>query len=247
LAWGQPRKGILFKKKERNMPEPFKISDAEALYKTMHNSRTAYMETNQGVKVMCDWLHLLRDARGEVHNPWTDKPISVLELGCGNGKLCDLLSSMKLDVTGVDITDGLYDRSNYKFIKHDLTEFPYPFKDGEFDYCINFDVMEHLPENKISGVLREMARVGRGIITKIACSGSPPLHITVKSPGWWLNQLIVNCPDFSWRLLRNCERICQNIKGQEYFIEQMTDVRPIMANVKITYAPLFYGKRGEIA
>jgi len=233
------------------MPEEtFKISDAEALYKTMHSSNTAYMENNQGIKVACDWLHLVRDTRGEIHNPWSDKPIKILELGCGNGKLCNFLSEMDLDVTGVDIAlaPAVYDRSKYKFIKHDLTEFPYPFEDNEFDYCLNFDVMEHLPEDKVIGVLKEMARISRGIIVKIACSGKPPLHITVKSPGWWLNQLIVSCPDFSWQLLRNCERVCQFTDDTSYCLNEFSDIRPIKdEDCHIVYAPLFYGKRGVIA
>jgi len=225
------------------------LSKQESFYRTMHYSRPSYRDVNQAVKVMCEWLHLIRDKRGESHNPWTDKPISILELGCGNGKLCDLLSGMNLDVTGVDVAgcEGIYDRSKYRFIKHDLTEFPYPFGDNEFDYCLSFDVMEHLPEDKVSDVLREMGRISHGILVKIACSGKPPLHITVKSPGWWLNQLIESCPDFSWRLLRNYERICQDIEGNRYFVEQVTDVRPIRGDGFITYAPLFYGKRGPIS
>jgi SAM-dependent methyltransferase len=202
-----------------------------------------------GILSICDWLDLIKDDRGEVHNPWTDKPISIVELGCGNGKLCNLLSEMRMDVTGIDVTsvEHIYNRSGYKFIKQDLADLPYPFDDNQFNYSVNFDVMEHLPEDKISEILKETARItNRGIITKIACSGSPPLHITVKSPGWWLNQLIVNCPDFSWQLVRNYERICQNIEGQEYFVEQTSDARPLMASAKITYAPLFYGKRGRI-
>lgn len=223
------------------------FSPAEALYRTMHNARNRYRDSNMGIESVCDWLHLIRDRRGENYNPWAEKRISVLELGCGNGQLCDVLTDMKMDVTGIDITEGTYDRSKYKFIKFDITEFPYPFENNEFDYCLSFDVMEHLPEDKVSDALREMARISLNIIVKIACSGKPPLHITVKSPGWWLNQLITSCPDFSWRLLRNYERICQKIDGFDYFIERVTDVRPIKGDGLITYAPLFYGKRGLIS
>jgi len=172
----------------------------------------------------------------------------VIELGCGNGMLCNLLADMKLDVTGIDIADGSYDTSKYKFIKYDLIETPYPFKDNEFDYCLSFDVLEHLSEKDIELVLKEMARISRGIFVKVACSGKPPLHLTIKSPGWWLNKLITSCPDFSWRLLRNYERICQAVDKFNYFIEQVTEVRPIRHDsLSITYAPLFYGKRGVIS
>jgi len=224
------------------------INPAEALYRTMHNSHLGYRNNNQGLWLICDWLNLLRDSRGEIHNPWTDKPITIVELGCGNGKLCDLLSEMKLDVTGVDIAlaPTVYDRSKYKFIKHDLTVFPYPFSDNEFDYCLSFDVLEHLPEKNLPDALREMARISKGIIVKIACSGQPPLHLTVKSPGWWLNQLIINCPDLSWRLIRNYERIQTVVDGNICCFDQATDIRPFKEGELPVYAPLFYGRKGVV-
>jgi len=217
----------------------------ESLYRTMHNSSVGYRENNQGLWTICDWLHLIKDKRGEVYNLWINNSISIVELGCGNGKLCNLLSDIKLDVTGVDIvtSPNVYDRSKYKFIKHDLTEFPYPFGDNEFDYCLSFDVMEHLPEDKVSDVLKEMARISCGIIVKIACHGGPPLHITVKSPGWWFDKLIESCPDLSWRLLRNYERMCRKINGEVYCTDQIIDNQPSEEDDYTVYAPLFYGKK----
>jgi SAM-dependent methyltransferase len=223
-------------------------SPQKALYRTMHNCHKGYRYVNQGIKTACDWLHLLRDKRGEVHNPWTDTPITIVELGCGNGLLSGLLSDMMFDVTGVDIYEGkiVYERKGYKFIEHDLTDFPYPFEDNQFDYCLSFDVMEHLAEEHVASTLAEMARICRGMFVKISCHGIPPLHITVKTPGWWLNQLTVNCPDFSWQLLRNYERIAVDDGRVGSTINTASDIRPFKNGEKITYAPLFYGKRGVI-
>jgi SAM-dependent methyltransferase len=203
---------------------------------------------NQGIRIACDWLGLLRDKRGEIHNPWTDTPITIVELGCGNGLLCNLLSEMKFDVTGVDIEKGklIYDRQAYKFVEHDLLKFPYPFKDNEFDYCISFDVLEHLPEQNIPAVLKEQARISLNAIAKVSCHGIPPLHVTVKSPGWWLNQLTEYSPDFSWRLVRNVERITEDDGRKGHTLETASDVRPFEDGKKITYAPLFYGRKGVI-
>lgn len=219
----------------------------QSLYDTMHVSHLGYRHRNQGIAVACDWLHLLRDNRGTVHNPWTDTPISVIEVGCGNGKLCDFLRSLNLNVTGVDIFDNevVYDRSWYEFVQHDLSKTPYPFLVDEFDYSLSFDVLEHLKEEEIAPSLQEMARISRiGIILKVACSGEAPLHLTVKSPSWWLGQLTKHCPDFSWTLVRNYERIAKKegplMKSQKTF----SDVRPIPDGYIQTYAPLFYGKRG---
>ena len=189
----------------------------------MHCFNRGYREGNQGIAVACDWLCLLKDSQGNVHNPWSKDPISILELGCGNGKLCKFLSDMNFEVTGLDIVDCLYDRSGYKFIKEDLTTDSMRFNYGEFDYCISFDVLEHLPEEYIADVLEDMARISSNVILKVASSGIPPLHVTVRTPGWWMNQLIVNCPDFSWRLIGSYQ--------------------PHPDNKVKAYSPMFYGKK----
>ena len=219
----------------------------QTLYNTMHISHVGYRHRNQGMAVACDWLHLLRDNRGVVHNPWTDKSISVIELGCGNGKLCNFLRSLNLNVTGTDIFDNevVYDRSWYKFVKQDLSKTPYPFKGNEFDYSLSFDVLEHLKEEYIAPALQEIARISRnGIILKVSCTGEVPLHLTVKSPSWWLGQLTDNCPDFSWSLIRNFERIAKRDGPMMRSESVFNDVRPVPDGYIQTYAPLFFGKRG---
>lgn len=221
---------------------------AQALYNTMHVSSMGYRYRNQGLAVACDWLHLLRDKRGVVHNPWTDTPITVIEVGCGNGKLCDFLRSLNFDVTGTDIFDNkaVYDRTWYRFVKHDLTKTPYPFRDDEFDYCVSFDVLEHLPEECIAPALQEMARISKVIIVKVSCSGEAPLHLTIKSPAWWLRQLMESCPNFSWQLLRNFERIAKKDGPMMRSQGTFSDVRPLPDGYVQTFTPLFYGKRGAV-
>ena len=199
------------------------MENQENIYKMMHSFNRGYREGNQGITVACDWLSLLKNYQGNAHNPWSKDRISILEIGCGNGNLCRFLSEMNFDVTGLDIADCLYDRSGYKFIKYDITNSQKAFDDEEFDYCISFDVLEHLPEDVIDDVLKDMARISRNIILKVASSGKPPLHLTVKTPGWWMNKLIITCPDFSWGLVRN---YCTMQVGKEK-----------------AYAPMFYGKK----
>lgn len=222
---------------------------AQTLYNTMHIAHAGYRCRNQGLAVASDWFHLLRNERGVVHNPWSDTPISVIEFGCGNGKLCDFLKKQCMDVTGTDIFDNeaVYDRSAYKFVQHDLTEAPYPFGDNEFGYGLSFDVMEHLKEEHVALVLQEMARICRHLIIKISCSGEAPLHLTVKSPGWWLDQLIEHCPNFSWQLVRNFDRIVKRCDDMMKSVLVSSDVRPLPGELVVTYAPLFYGKRGVVA
>jgi len=222
----------------------------QTLYNTMHVSHPGYRFRNQGMAMACDWLHLLTSKNGIRHDPWAEPVISVVEIGCGNGRLCDLLSGMSLDVTGVDIfdNDAVYNRERYKFIKQDLIQTPYPFKDNEFDYCLSFDVLEHLPPEAIAPALKEMGRISSNIFLAVSCTGGRPLHLTVKTPGWWLDRLIENCPDFSWRILRNFERIKAEGEGERgRSLDRASNIRPFTNGELITYAPLFYGKRGVIA
>lgn len=206
---------------------------AEALYRTMHNTNILYRTGNHGLKTMCYWLHLLKDSDGRTFDPWlcrlAGKPVSIIEIGCGNGILCNNLSQMELDVTGMDLIKGdvIYDRSNYKFIQQNLTETPYDFEDRQFDYCLSFDVLEHIPEEAIPEVLKEMARISSNLIIKIACNGTPPLHLTVHDLDWWRDKLDECCPEFSWQTIGNFEQIHPRTK-------------------EILYAPLFYGKRWVI-
>lgn len=205
----------------------------EHLYRHMHTVIPSYKENNQGAYVLCDWLHFLTDAQGVVHHPWAEdnelKPVSIVEFGCGNGILCDLLSYMNMDVTGVDIFDNevVYDRAAYEFVQHDLTLTPYPFEDNEFDWCVCFDVLEHLPKECIDSVLKEMERISRGVIFKVACSGRPPLHITVENLSWWFEQLQISCPHTGWQLVRNYRK--KRVSKSDEFV----------------YAPMFKGVKYE--
>ena len=140
------------------------------------------------------------------------------------------MQAIELDITVIDIVvlENIYYRSKYKFIQKDLTETPYDFKDRQFDYCLSFDVLEHLPEKAIPEVLKEMARISNNLIIKVACEGRPPLHITVHQIDWWKDLLKECCPEFCWEMVRN-------------FIQLRirTGAKPGAE----LHSPLFYGRR----
>ena len=221
---------------DRNRPNKKRPNSTEALYRTFHLSHILYRIGNHGVKTMCYWLHLLKDSSGVTYDPWecrenTGKKLSIIEVGCGNGLLCNVLAMMELDVTGIDIIDlsEFYDRTNFKYIQKDLTETPYDFKDRQFDYCLSFDVLEHIAEESISKVLKEFARISDNLIIKVACEGTPPLHITTYGVSWWQDKLNECCPDFSWQMVRN--------------FRQYRDPRTGVESPYVLNAPMFYGRR----
>ena len=157
-------------------------SKQEALYQTMHNCNVRYQNVNQGIRRLPLWLRML-----------PKQPASILEVGCGNGRLCNLLVEMGYNVVGIDIVPGMYDRSGYEFHVHDLCEGTLPFKDNEFDACLSFDVIEHLPTN-YDETIAEMLRVGKIAIGVIACwrTGAQSqlnLHSTVFEPERWMQKI----------------------------------------------------------
>lgn len=156
----------------------------EALYRTMHTTHIGYRNFNHGLYRLKQWSHIL-----------SQPPASILEVGCGNGRLCRLLSFWGYDVTGLDLVRGDYDRQMYDFIEHDMCTGHLPFKDKTFDYCVSFDVLEHIPEKWIDETIWDMFRVARTIILGISCrkKGQALLHPTVHPPEWWSEKLNRMC------------------------------------------------------
>jgi len=156
----------------------------ESLYRTVHNTSHSYRDNNWGVVMLKHWVQML-----------PSPPLSILEVGCGNGKLCRLLKDMQYDVTGIDIVPGPYERKGYEFVIHNLQEGEMPFADKVFDYCVSFDVLEHIETEKINDVLWEMFRVAKNIILMVPCHHNTgkglmkALHLTVKFPEWWIERI----------------------------------------------------------
>ena len=68
---------------------------------------------------------------------------SAVEIGCGNGKLCEFLVSKGCSVVGIDIIEGIYDRRLYKYLRKDISKDVLPFNKGEYDLGCAFDALEH--------------------------------------------------------------------------------------------------------
>ena len=116
----------------------------------------------------------------------------ILEVGCGNGRLCELLSKQGYDICGIDITTFNYSRIGYKYIAMDITKL-WPFKDNQFKLALSFDVAEHIEEYDLDIMLNEMCRVSNQRLLKIAHGASKyrpiQLHVTQRSKQWWIDKL----------------------------------------------------------
>ena len=74
-------------------------------------------------------------------------------------------------------------------VNHDLCQVPWPFKDQEFDLCFSVAVMEHIPEEFLPGVIKEIKRVSKrslhGVDFGEQDTGFDRTHVCLKPKGWW--------------------------------------------------------------
>ncbi|MDQ6984752.1 MAG: class I SAM-dependent methyltransferase [Candidatus Dojkabacteria bacterium] len=90
-----------------------------------------------------------------------NKPLSILDIGCGNGRFLDFLEEKHIDVksyTGIDNSKELLEiaidntkntNASKKFIEIDLNDSEWSRKlNDEYDLIVCFGVMHHLENNK---------------------------------------------------------------------------------------------------
>jgi 2-polyprenyl-3-methyl-5-hydroxy-6-metoxy-1,4-benzoquinol methylase len=85
---------------------------------------------------------------------------SFLDVGCGEGALGEALKQAgAARVAGIEMTPDAALRARDRLdtlVEGDITQVELPFADGEFDYIVFADVLEHLPQPE--AVLRRMLR-----------------------------------------------------------------------------------------
>jgi len=82
------------------------------------------------------------------------KPVSVLEIGIGNGTVSDYLRK-----TGIQVSTCDLDRNLFPDIVADIRSLP--FKDGLFDTVIACQVLEHIPFEDFEKALFELKRISK--------------------------------------------------------------------------------------
>jgi SAM-dependent methyltransferase len=120
----------------------------------------------------------------------------VLDVGCGIGQGVAIMRNKGIEAYGIDISEKIKpfwkEGKIDKFCQVSCAD-KIPFPDDSFDLVVCTEVMEHIPEEGVKKVLKEIKRVGKKYFFTIALSkalhkmpndGSEP-HICVKPPTWW--------------------------------------------------------------
>lgn len=125
-----------------------------------------------------------------------EQKLRVLDLGCGNGSLSNLIAQQGYEVVGVEESElGFkFARLNFPechFIQASIYDLPYPELKNSFDVVISLEVIEHLlyPKELVRAAKKCLKPNGRLIITTpyhgylknlfLAVSGKMDQHFTV--------------------------------------------------------------------
>lgn len=135
-------------------------------------------------------------------------PKSVLDVGCAYGYIVKRLLEKGIYAIGMDISRWCEEQKiipNH-FIRHDLRNCPYPFKEKEFDLLYCEGVLEHIGEEYIEAIMAEFERVSKERILALTFdwhvqssphsfeSAEAPGHICLKSHNWWFKVM----PRHTW-------------------------------------------------
>jgi SAM-dependent methyltransferase len=118
-------------------------------------------------------------------------PADLIELGAAPGTQSLALAHSGYRVTAVDLgeasdawaderegtMESAFARSNVQFVRWNLEETPYPFRDGSFDVALLTEVLEHLRDYPLKG-LSEIHRILRpgGVLLLTTPNAASPMN-----------------------------------------------------------------------
>jgi hypothetical protein len=113
---------------------------------------------------------------------------SILDYGCGKAKFHSILfNNRKLPGSPMDINISKYDPAVAQFSKKPT---------GTYDLVLCIDVMEHVQEDKVEEVLKDIFSYSNKVFLTITCYAAMQTlpngknaHYTIKEPDWWKEKL----------------------------------------------------------
>ncbi len=146
---------------------------------------TKYHATNQS-----NWAgEALAEYKHNIFNLIKENNIkTILDYGCGKAQFHSILFNNKKvpgSPMGVNITP--YDPAVAKFSNKPT---------GQYDLVLCIDVMEHVQEDKVEEVLKDIFTYSNKVFLTITCYPATQIllngknaHYTIKEPDWWKEKL----------------------------------------------------------
>lgn len=122
------------------------------------------------------------------------KPESVLEIGAARGYVLKRLEDAGVRVAGLEVSEHCqHTRVVQDIARWDVTQTPWPVGDGAFDLAFSVATFEHIPEQHLDAVFRELTRVSKrglhGIDFGEHDDGFDKTHCTLRPREWWVARM----------------------------------------------------------
>jgi len=137
-----------------------------------------------------NWVgEALAEYKHEIYNLISENNIkTILDYGCGKAKFHPLLfNNIKVPGSPMGVTVTPYDPAVTKFSNKPT---------GQYDLVLCIDVMEHIQEDKIEEVLKDLFSYSNKVFLTITCYPAMQIlpngknaHYTIKEPDWWKEKL----------------------------------------------------------
>ena len=147
----------------------------------------------QWTKYAQDWIEMDQAVRTGMLDSWMLNALeevsgkSVIDIGCGEGRFCRLLSDLGAVVTGIDLTEALIERARALGSKGEAylvgdAEDLEGVGDESFDLAVSYIVLVDLLDYRRS--IREAYRVLRPGGRFIVCNIHPMRSAAMNTDGW---------------------------------------------------------------
>jgi len=139
----------------------------------------SYRERSPGLRFVEQAMEMLQPAPNS----------SIIDLGCGTGRVANYFKMKGLNTTALDLVDNACNEFDGPFIKAPLWRLD---DIGSYDFGFCADVMEHLPTELVDDALYQISKHCNRVYFQIANFHDhegdkigESLHLTVKPFSWW--------------------------------------------------------------